>query len=195
MTRQVCFYANGLDGSSIPFVSIQKQSTEKVIRLLTKVDFFHQIDSKRVRLISNFASYFRIARCSLGCHRVIRRNDELGIVELSTLGQLEDEALGFVRDGWTMFEIEIKLFDEREFDEAHVKTSGLRASTMEGARPSRTDARRRSVIQRCLSASMVTECRGKKKEQWNFLHFHSEQVQVLRHVRGLLSQAITSAVT
>ena len=36
---------------------------------------------------------------------------------MSIPGQLEDETLGFVRDGWTMFEIQMKLFDEREFDE------------------------------------------------------------------------------
>ena len=36
---------------------------------------------------------------------------------MSTPNQLEDEALGFVKDGWTMFEIKIKLFDEAEFDE------------------------------------------------------------------------------
>ena len=39
------------------------------------------------------------------------------IVELSTPSQLEDEDLGFVKDGWTMVEIQIRLFDEREFDE------------------------------------------------------------------------------
>ena len=39
------------------------------------------------------------------------------MVSLSTSSQLQDESLGFVKDGWTTFEIEIKLFDEKEFDE------------------------------------------------------------------------------
>ena len=39
------------------------------------------------------------------------------IVEVSTQRQLEEEALVFVKDGWTMFKIKIKLFDEAEFDE------------------------------------------------------------------------------
>ena len=47
----------------------------------------------------------------------MRRAIEKWIIELSTSSQLEDEALGFVKDGWTTFEIKIKLFDEEEFDE------------------------------------------------------------------------------
>ena len=47
----------------------------------------------------------------------MRRAIEKWIIELSTSSQLEDEALGFVNDGWTTFEIKIKLFDEKEFDE------------------------------------------------------------------------------
>ena len=39
------------------------------------------------------------------------------LLHLSLKRQLEDEALGFVKDGWTMFEIKIKLFNEAEFDE------------------------------------------------------------------------------
>ena len=118
VTRQVCNYANGLDGSSSPFLSIQKQSTEKLIRMFLEISLLHSADSQKVRLKSNSAPLvFRITSCSLGCHRVIRRNHEIGIVELSTPRQLENEALGFVKDGWTMFEIKIKLFDEAEFDE------------------------------------------------------------------------------
>ena len=41
----------------------------------------------------------------------------MGIAWLSTLSQLEDEDLGFVKDGWKTFEIKIKLFDTAEFDE------------------------------------------------------------------------------
>ena len=45
---------------------------------------------------------------------------------MSTPSQLKDEALGFVKDGWTLFEIKIKLFDEAEFDEKIRRISGLR---------------------------------------------------------------------
>ena len=40
----------------------------------------------------------------------------MGIVALSTSRQLKDESLSFVRDGWTIFEIKIKLFDGEAFD-------------------------------------------------------------------------------
>ena len=40
----------------------------------------------------------------------------MGIVALSTSRQLKDEPLSFVKDGWTMFEIKIKLFDGEAFD-------------------------------------------------------------------------------
>ena len=39
------------------------------------------------------------------------------IANLDTSSQLEDEAPEFVNDGWTIFEIKIKLFDGAEFDE------------------------------------------------------------------------------
>ena len=58
-----------------------------------------------------------IKEYSLGCHHVIRQNDEREIVDLSTPRPLDNEGLGFVKDGWTVFEIKITLFDEAEFDE------------------------------------------------------------------------------
>ena len=39
------------------------------------------------------------------------------IMTLDSTRELEDEASGFVKDGWTTFEIKIRLFDEEEFDE------------------------------------------------------------------------------
>ena len=48
---------------------------------------------------------------------MLRREDEVGIVWMSPSRRLIKEALSFVEDGWGMFEIKIKLFDGKEFDE------------------------------------------------------------------------------
>ena len=111
------FYANGGSGSSHPLISIQKQSAESLIRMLLEINHLRHADSERVELKSNSVSCVSHNKCSLGCHRVIRFDHEKWIVNLSTSDQLKDEALGFVKDGWTTFEIKIKLFDEKEFDE------------------------------------------------------------------------------
>ena len=111
------FYVNGTTGSTRPTISIQKQSVENLIRLFLEVSLLNHVDSKRAKLKSNFASCVSYHTCSLGCHRVMRRDHAKGIANLFTASQLKDESLGFVKDGWTTFEIKIRLFDEKDFDE------------------------------------------------------------------------------
>ena len=111
------FYANGGSGSSHPLISIQKQSAESLIRMLLEINHLRHADSERVELKSNSVSCVSHHKCSLGCHRVLRQHNEKCIFNFSISDQLQDEASGFVKDGWTTFEIKIKLFDEEEFDE------------------------------------------------------------------------------
>ena len=118
MRRQVFFYANGKTGSSVPVITIQKQSAEDLVRMFLEIDLVRHVDSDRIRMTSDFVSYVSLVdRCSLGSHRVIRWNQELCADGPFTLSHLKDEALELVKDGWTIFEIKIKLFNEAEFDE------------------------------------------------------------------------------
>ena len=117
------FYVNGTTGSTRPAISIQKQSVENLIRLFLEVNLLNHVDSKRAKLESNSVSCISNHKCRLGCHRVLRRHHEYWIVNFAP-SQLENEALGFVKDGWIAFEIKIKLFHEKEFDEEIKRVSG-----------------------------------------------------------------------
>ena len=188
MTRQVLFYANGETGSSNPVISIQKQSIENIIRVFLEVNLLHHVDSQRVQLKSNFVCCVSHLKCTLGCHRVIRRDIEREVDLLLTSSQLEDEALGLVKDGWTMFEIQIKLFNVAEFDREMKRISrplDRQPRRWKGPDPHELMHLDGSVFEQYLPASMAIDCRGKWKRQGHSLHFHSEQVQVLRHIRGL----------
>ena len=47
---------------------------------------------------------------------MIRGHAEGWLAVLFTGADLKDEALGYIKEGWVTIEIEIELFDEREFN-------------------------------------------------------------------------------
>ena len=56
------FYPNGISGSSLPIVSVQKQSTEKLIRMFLEIKLLNLVyDSEKVRLKSNIVSCVSLA--------------------------------------------------------------------------------------------------------------------------------------
>ena len=112
------------------------------------------------------------------------------IVEVSTQRQLEDEALGFVKDGWNMFEIKMKLFDEAEFDEEIRRISRPRERV-----PRRWEEPDPHELMHVEGLSLnnvfllrFAECRGKWRRRQLFSQVFSQQVQVLRHIRGMFSK-------
>ena len=134
------------------------------MRMFLEINHLRHADSMRVGLISNFLSCVSHNKCSLGCHRVIRRDHEMWIVDLST-SQLKDESLGFVKDGWTTFEIKIRLFDEKDFDEeirCISRPLGQVSQQWEEPDPHELMHVEGLSFERRLSASMDTECRGKR---------------------------------
>ena len=74
-----------------------------------------------------------------------------------------------------MFEIKIKLFDEAEFDEEikhlprHLDQVSHRWKEPDPHELMHVEG----SLKRCLSASKVIECRGKRRKRRDSLHFHS----------------------
>ena len=110
-------YPNGLTGSSSPVISIKNLKAERVLGHFN-IRAVHCNHSERDCVESKLIAFpAPIEMCTTGCHRVIRGHAERWLAVPLTRIELEDEALGFVEEGWVTLGIKITLFDEREFDE------------------------------------------------------------------------------
>ena len=114
--RQAFCYPNGLTGSSSSVILI-KNTKKELIRGLFTIRAEHCNDSARDRTKSKSITFLPgIEMYRTGCYRVIRGYDRRWVAVKFSRAELDNIALGFVKEGWATIEIKITLFEEREFD-------------------------------------------------------------------------------